>query len=343
MSLIDVCERGLIPDPLLRWGMRRLMRQRLRDERPDFGEAEHALQRTRIREWRVGPIAVETHKANEQHYEVPAAFYQHVLGPHRKYSACYWPPGVRTLADAEAASLTQVCERAELADGQRILELGCGWGSLSLWMAEHYPRARITSVSNSHSQRAHIEAVAAARGLGNLQVVTCDINAFEFAERADRVVSVEMFEHLRNHERLFERIRGWLHGEGLMFCHVFAHREVAYPFETEGEDNWMGRYFFTGGIMPSESLFLNFQRDLLLEEQWRVSGTHYQKTAEAWLANLDANVEAVRPILAATYGEAGRERWLQRWRMFFMACAELFGYDGGREWLVAHYRFRPRV
>lgn len=342
MSLIEACERGWIPDALMRLGMRRLMRQRLLEERPADTEAEHALQRTRIRQWRSGPIAVEVHKANEQHYEVPAEFYSHALGPHRKYSACYWPEGVGSLAEAEAASLEQVCARALLANGQRILELGCGWGSLSLWMAERYPEARITSVSNSGSQRAFIEARAAERGLGNLQVVTADINDFEFQDRADRVVSVEMFEHVRNHEALFERIGRWLAPDGRMFCHVFCHREVAYPFETEGEDNWMGRYFFTGGIMPSESLFLNYQRDLLLEEQWRLSGTHYQKTAEAWLANLDAAADAARPVLGATYGIGAQERWLQRWRMFFMACAELFGYDGGREWLVAHYRFRRR-
>lgn len=342
MSLVDLCERGYVPDVVMRWGMRRLMRQRLDDERAEHGERAMRLLRARIATWRQGPIAIDVHKANEQHYEVPAEFYRHVLGPHRKYSACYWPRGVATLADAEVAALTLVCERAQLADGQSILELGCGWGSLTLYMAERYPSTRITGISNSASQREYILGEAARRGLGNVRIVTADINAYQHDERVDRVVSVEMFEHVRNHEQLLHRICTWLAPDGRLFVHVFCNRELAYPYEVEGESNWMGRYFFTGGIMPSECLFLNYQRDLLLEEQWRLSGRHYQRTAEAWLVNLDANADLLRPVLAATYGASTAARWHQRWRMFFMACAELFGYDDGREWFVAHYTFRQR-
>lgn len=341
MNLTDLCERGLIPDALARAGMRRLMRQRLHDEGFGGPEAAHLRQRARLQAWRTGAVAIETQAANEQHYEVPASFYQLVLGPHLKYSSGYYPPGVTALEDAEASALRLVCDRAGLGDDMDILELGCGWGSLTLWMAAHFPTCRITAVSNSASQRRYIEATASARGLHNVQVITADINHFSASGNFDRVVSVEMFEHVRNHEALFARIRSWLKPNGQLFFHVFAHREYAYPFEADGDGDWMARLFFTGGIMPSESLFLNYQRDLVLEAQWRLSGQHYQKTAEAWLRNLDQNRAAVDHVFETVYGRDAR-RWSQRWRMFFMACAELFGYAGGSEWVVVHYLFSRR-
>jgi cyclopropane-fatty-acyl-phospholipid synthase len=271
---------------------------------------------------------------------VPAAFFERVLGPHLKYSSCYWPRGVERLGDAEAAMLALTAERAGLADGQDVLDLGCGWGALSLWAARRFPASRITAVSNSRTQRALIEARARAAGLSNLTVRTADIRALELpASSFDRVVSVEMFEHMRNYELLLRRIAGWLRADGALFVHVFAHQRHAYPFEDAGRSDWMAREFFTGGLMPSTSLLHHFQRDLRLTDEWHLSGTHYARTAEAWYANLMAARAPIRALLASTYGDA--ERRFQRWRVFFLACAELFGYRGGREWLVAHYRFRP--
>ena len=234
-------------------------------------------------------------------------------------------------------------ERAQLADGQRILELGCGWGSLTLWMAERFPNARITGVSNSRTQREHILGQAAARGLGNVEIITTDVNRLALPEGAfDRVVSIEMFEHMRNYRTLLGNIARWLAPGGQLFVHIFVHRHLMYPFEVEGEDNWMGRYFFTGGLMPSADTLLHFQEALALEERWLVPGTHYERTANHWLANQDANADEVLRVLASCYGERDAARWAQRWRMFWMACAELFGYRNGAEWLVAHYRFRRR-
>ncbi|HMB55988.1 MAG TPA: cyclopropane-fatty-acyl-phospholipid synthase family protein [Arenimonas sp.] len=340
MSLIDLCERGLIPDPLTRYGIRRLCSQRLREEGAfDLDQADRRF-RELLLDLRKSPIAIETAAANEQHYEVPTRFFQLCLGERLKYSSCYYPRGDESLDEAENAMLALYGERAELADGQQILELGCGWGSLTLWMAERYPNARITAVSNSNSQREHIEAVCRARGWGNVRVITCDVNRLALdAAQFDRCVSIEMFEHMRNYDTLFARIAGWLKPGGKLFVHIFCHRSLMYPFETEGDDNWMGRYFFTGGLMPSADTLLHFQQQLAIEQRWLLPGTHYQKTSNHWLANQDAHRDEVLQVLTAAYGAAEAERWHQRWRIFWMSCAELFGYDGGREWLVAHYRF----
>lgn len=329
-------DRGVVPTAALRAGIRAVCRQRLRDERRGGPAAIAARQAALIDQLRAAPIAIATEAANAQHYEVPAAFYGHVLGPHRKYSSGLWPATARTLADAERAMLEATAARAGLADGQTILDLGCGWGALALWAAAAYPRAQIVGLSNSHGQRAYIEAQAAARGLTNLRIVTGDINHVAPPGRFDRIVSVEMFEHVRNHAALFARIADWLTPDGRLFVHVFAHRELAYLYDDRGPSDWMAREFFTGGIMPSIDLLPAVCAPLALEDRWLVDGTHYARTAEAWLANLDDRAAAAIAILGG--GADGRRRY-HRWRVFFLACAELFGYADGREWLVAHYRF----
>lgn len=338
-TVIDLMERGSVPDWLIRIGIRRLLADRLRLENAGDERARAAALNRLEAELRHSPIALHAISANQQHYEVPADFFQKVLGPRLKYSACWWPEEVKDLEIAEAAMLALTCERAELGFNQDILELGCGWGSLTLWMAEFYPDARIVAVSNSPSQRAFIEARCRERGFRNVQVITADMNEFSIDRRFDRVVSVEMFEHMRNYQALMERIYAWLKPDGQLFVHIFTHRELAYPFETEGEDNWMGRYFFTGGLMPSRDLLPRFQGDLHLKEQWHLNGRHYQRTLEAWLANQDRHRKDILALFRETYGSGEAARWFQRWRMFFMACAELFGYRNGEEWGVSHYRF----
>jgi cyclopropane-fatty-acyl-phospholipid synthase len=343
MSLgLKLAESGRLPDPLLRHGIRRLLRGRLREEGRRFDRDPQGA----LEEWmgamRGADIALHTDKANEQHYEVPAGFYKLALGRHLKYSSGLWEPGTTTLDEAEVAMLALTCERADLQDGQAVLELGCGWGSLTLWMAEHYPNSRILAVSNSASQREHILARAAERGLENLEVMTRDVNVFDTPRRFDRVVSVEMFEHVRNWEQLLGRVRGWLSGDDArVFLHVFSHRLYAYPFEADGENDWMARYFFTGGMMPSHGLLPALPVPFEVEEDWEVDGTHYAKTSEAWLRNLDARKDEAMKVLGATYGESEASLWFHRWRLFFLACAELWGYRGGSEWQVSHYRLRP--
>ncbi|NDY97011.1 SAM-dependent methyltransferase [Wenzhouxiangella limi] len=341
MKPIDLAESGRLPDWTVRMGIRRLLRNRLAQEfdRNPMQRSQRA--QALIEELRESAVAIETEAANEQHYEVPAAFYQLALGERLKYSSGYWPDGVNDPDSAEEAMLAATCRHAELADGQRILELGCGWGSLTLWMAAEYPESQITAVSNSASQRAHIEARALELGLHNVEVLTRDVNTLKLDERFDRVVSVEMFEHVRNYRELMKRIAGWLRPEGKLFVHIFCHRYLLYPFETEGEGNWMGRYFFTGGLMPAADTLLHFQDDLALESRKLYSGHHYARTARAWLDNMDRRRAEVADVMRSAYGDEA-ERWQQRWRMFFMACEELFAFDDGNAWLVAHYRFRRR-
>ncbi len=332
-------ESGAVPDRAIRFGIRRICSARLREE----DQGDPALQTARLMQHvaalKASPIALSTDAANQQHYEVPAAFFEKVLGPRLKYSCGYWPPGVNSLAESEEAMLALTMERAQLADGQRVLELGCGWGSLSLSMAERFPQSRITAVSNSHGQRAFIEARARGRGLTNLTVITADINAFDPASTFDRVVSVEMFEHVRNYERLFERIAAWMAPGALLFVHVFVHARFAYPYEVRDASDWMALYFFTGGQMPSDDLFLYFQRHLSIVDHWTLDGTHYERTCNAWLRKMDLARDALTPVFAEIYGHDQVRRWRVRWRVFFMACAELFAYRSGREWMVSHYLF----
>lgn len=335
--LMNAAEHGRLPDSVIRYGIRRLLKSRLSDLKTDndFDGTMQFIDRTLTQ-----PIAVQSAAANEQHYEVPSQFFQQVLGPKLKYSSCYWPEGVASLETAENEALRVTCEHAELEDGMNILELGCGWGSLSLWMADRYRSSQITSVSNSSSQRRYIEARAAELGLSNLRVVTADINEFSSEETFDRVVSVEMFEHMRNHRELTRRVRDWLRPGGKLFVHIFCHRQSAYLFETNGPQNWMGRHFFTGGMMPSADLLARACTSLQLVNQWKWNGIHYAKTCRAWLENQDRAEHLLQPVLADTYGKEEVVRWNNRWRLFFMACEELFAFNGGDEWFVSHYLFQ---
>ena len=338
-GLLGLAERGWLPDWLIRAGIRLWCARRLRQERADGLEQTAARFFQRLQMLRESPIAIATDAANRQHYELPAEFFQWVLGPQLKYSCGYYPRGDETLAEAEEAMLALYGRRAELADGQSILELGCGWGSLTLWMAERYPLARITAVSNSAAQRTYIEKQCEQRGLGNVRVITQDVNRLDLpALQFDRCVSIEMFEHMRNYDVLLRRIATWLRPGGKLFAHLFVNRQYMYPFETRGEDNWLGRHFFTGGLMPAAQTLLWFQRDLQMERIWYVQGSHYERTANHWLRNQDRCRQQVMQTMIAAYGMESAALWFQRWRIFWMACAELFGYDAGAEWFVAHYR-----
>lgn len=334
--MIDsLLEKNLLPDGLVRFGIRRLLASRIREETTRYDRAAY------VADLRGRALAEQTAAANEQHYEVPTPFYQYCLGKRLKYSGCYYPTGKETLDEAEEHMLALYAERAQLADGQHILELGCGWGSLCLYNAERFPNARITAISNSKTQKEHIDTEARKRGLNNLRIITCDINAFDIEPAAfDRVVSVEMFEHLKNYELLFRNIARWLKPGGLLFTHIFTHKELSYHFVARDETDWMSRYFFTGGQMPAHDLLMQFQGDLKLVQDWKVNGRHYQQTAEHWLKNMDAHREEIIPLFRDTYGPDQAEKWWAYWRVFYMACAELWGYRRGEEWLVSHYVFR---
>lgn len=336
-TLIRIAESGYVPDGLLRIGIKRLLRQRLRNEqRAARGDLYASLAGS-------STIALATDKANEQHYELPPAFFQLMLGPRLKYSSCHWTRADQGLERAEEEMLELSCERAQIRDGMSVLDLGSGWGSMGLWIAERFPGCRVTTVSNSDPQQRFIRKRAAEQGLDNVETIRADVNRFSPQATWDRVVSVEMFEHVRDHAELLSRIAGWLGPQGKLFVHIFCHRTTAYPFELDGDNDWMARHFFTGGTMPSHDLYLELESKLAVEERWQVNGRHYQRTLRVWLDRADAARDEILRIFGEVYGPDLARVWLRRWRVFFLACAELFGYRSGGEWWVSHYRFRPRL
>jgi len=338
--LIKLAEKKLIPDFIIRQGIRNLLKKRIQSLVSNNSEKNIQNKIQFIEEMNSSSIAVLPELANEQHYEIPEEFYKYSLGKHKKYSSCYWNEKTKNLDEAELLSLKLTSQHAQLINGLNILELGCGWGSLTLWMAKQYPKSKITAVSNSSSQRLHILEQAKKRKLKNISVITEDMNTFNPKVKYDRVVSVEMIEHMRNHKKLFQKIASWLKQDGLFFMHIFVHKSQPYLFEVQESDDWMSQYFFSGGMMPSEDLPLFFQNDLKIIDQWSWSGVHYEKTANAWLKNIDLNKNKVMPVLEDIYGEKDSKKWFQRWRIFFMSCAELWGYENGKEWKVVHYLFK---
>ncbi len=344
MSLwyMRLVETNRVPDWLIRAVLRRSLTQTLKRRYRTSLEERTAEKRALIEKLQQSPIAIHTDDPNRQHYEVPSDFFRVVLGKRLKYSCCYWPDGKTSLDEAEEAMLRLTCERARLEDGMEVLDLGCGWGSLSLWIAEQYPHCRVLAVSNSHTQREYIEGQCRARGYGNVEVMTADVVEFDAERHFDRVLSIEMFEHMKNYDLLMARIASWLKPEGMLFVHIFSHREHAYEFDASDPRDWMAQTFFTGGTMPSDDLLLYFQHDLQLFDHWRVDGTHYTRTLNAWLDKLDGNTTQARRIMAETYGPQNATRWLANWRLFFLICSEVWSLDGGREYLVSHYLFEKR-
>ncbi len=339
MKAIELAENGLLPYWLLRMGIRKRVGNKLSIEQSKSTEDQLNF----TKRLASSPIAQDTEAANTQHYEVPTVFYQYALGPHLKYSSAYWPEGCTTLADAEQAALELIEKRVELSNGQSVLDLGCGWGSFSLWAAPRFPQSTFLAVSNSHTQATFIREEATKRGIENLVVVTQDINAFNPQQQFDRIVSVEMLEHVRNYESLFARIASWMHQDTKMFVHVFSHRKFAYAYDADNPNEWMAKYFFTGGIMPSHALLPSFDNHLKMEKSWLLDGTHYQKTSNAWLDNMNAHQDEIRELFKETYGSDNATRWMWRWRLFFLSCAELFGYKNGSEWGVSHYILRKQA
>lgn len=340
-KLIELAEKGIIPDYFIRQGIVRNCENRLNNENVSNTEKVSLKKQSWIQQMKESPIALVPEKANEQHYEVPPAFFENVLGKHLKYSSGYWPDGVNSLDESEESMLELSFERAQLVDGDSILELGCGWGSLTCYMASKLPNSKITAVSNSKDQKEHILNRCKNQGLDNIEVITADMNDFGTENKYDRVVSIEMFEHMRNYKKLLSKISSWLHDDGKLFIHIFTHQSVVYPFENQGEADWMAREFFSGGMMPSHDLLLHFQDDLIIDDVWSMSGTHYEKTSLAWVNKMDANKDSIMKIFLKTYGDDAK-LWFQRWRIFFMSCEKLFGYNNGSEWGVSHYRFSKR-
>jgi cyclopropane-fatty-acyl-phospholipid synthase len=324
-------EKGLLPDIVIRQGIKNLLKKRLKDE---YKNKDIDI----IGELKNSPIAIETNKANDQHYMVPPQFFLNCLGPHLKYSCCHWDKA-KTLGEAEEEMLELTMERAQIQDGDKILELGHGWGAITLYMAQKFPNSSITAVSNSKFQGDFIMDRAREQGLNNIKIITADVAQLELDESFDRIISIEMFEHLRNYQEFLKKISSWLNPEGTLFVHIFVHKELTYKFDVVDDSDWMSKYFFSGGLMPGQKLFENFQEHLSLIKHWPVNGTNYGKTARAWLNNMDKNKEKILEIFRAHYPAGEDKKWFNYWRIFYMSCEELWNYKGGNEWLVGHYLF----
>jgi cyclopropane-fatty-acyl-phospholipid synthase len=340
--IFNLLEKNLIPDFLIRMGIRTLLAKRLTDEEQGSLEANQLKLMQYVENLKKSPIAIHTASANEQHYEVPTEFYKYIMGKRMKYSSGLWPEGVNDIDASEEAMLSLSCQRARLKDGMEVLDLGCGWGSLTLYIAENYPKCKITGVSNSRTQKEYIDSVCKQKGFTNVQIITQDMNDFTIDKKFDRLMSVEMLEHMKNYEKLFERFSTFMKPDALFFVHIFTHTKYAYHFEVKDESDWMSKYFFTGGMMPSDNLLLYFQKHISIVDHWVVNGSHYNRTSEAWLSNMDKHKKEILPIFENTYGKENATKWWVYWRIFFMACAELWGYNSGEEWIVSHYLFQRR-
>jgi cyclopropane-fatty-acyl-phospholipid synthase len=339
MWYINLVAKNIIPDWIIRFKIRQLLKLRLKEESQGPIELRQKKLMKLIDELKASPIAINTVDANEQHYEVPTEFYKLVMGKHLKYSCGLWQNGKKNQDNSERDMLELTSERAELSDGQDILELGCGWGSLTLFMAKKFPKSKITAVSNSRTQKEYIDNQIEKKELNNVKVITADMNDFFIESKFDRVVSVEMFEHMRNYQKLLKNVNKFLNDDGKLFVHIFSHKELAYKYEVRDDTDWMSKYFFSGGIMPSDHLFHYFNEDMIVKKHWHVNGTHYEKTSNRWLSRMDANKDQIIPIFRDTYGPDQVDKWWGYWRIFFMSCAELWGYNDGEEWIVSHYLF----
>jgi len=339
-QLIQLAEKGILPDSMIRLGITNLNRIRLNRAKEMEREVLEMEQQEWLETLKGSPVALVPEKANEQHYEVPPEFFELVLGKYLKYSSGYWGKTINTLDKSEEAMLMLTCERANLKNGHSILELGCGWGSLTCFMAKKFPESKIVAVSNSNDQQNFIDKKCKDLGFNNVKVIKADMNDFSTDERFDRLVSVEMFEHMRNYGELLKRIHGWLKKDGKLFVHIFSHKDLAYPFEDKGDADWMAREFFSGGQMPSHNLLLHFSDHMKIESTWRINGMHYEKTSRAWLRMMKKNKADILKIFSKTYGKENAKLWFQRWRIFFISCEILFGFNGGTEWGVSHYRFK---
>jgi cyclopropane-fatty-acyl-phospholipid synthase len=337
MLIYKLLETGLVPEQIIRLAIRVMLKHKLSTLYNVSAEEQQIQFSNFLDRLRSSPIAIDTKIANEQHYELPTEFFKLVLGPRLKYSCALWPVNTNSLATAELQMLDIYCQRAEIANGQTILDLGCGWGSMSLYIAEKYPQSQITALSNSSTQKAYIEETASSKGFTNIEVITANIVDWETSKKYDRIISIEMLEHMKNYEMLFAKLKHWLCRDGKLFAHIFCHKNFAYDYESE--DDWLAEHFFSGGTMPAKDLFLYFQKDIVLLKHWIVDGTHYQKTSEAWLDNMKNKKEQILPIVESTYGKENAKKWWIYWQVFFLACAELFGYRNGSEWLVSHYLF----
>lgn len=340
MSIYNLLATDLVPEPIIRFGIRRMLAQKLREEASPSAAAEQQKIASFVQELQNMPIAVETDAANKQHYEVPTAFYQLVLGPRLKYSCALWSDETKTLEQAEIAMLDLYIERAGIANGQTILELGCGWGSLSLYLAERFPESRVTGLSNSATQKQFIDSRAKELGLTNLTILTANIVHFDTTEKFDRILSIEMFEHMKNYKLLLSKVRRWLKDDGQLFIHIFTHKKYAYHYINRDGNDWLTEYFFTGGTMPSDDLLTYFDEDMKVDRQWVVNGKHYSRTSQEWLRNMYKNSDAVKALFRQVYGQE-YIKWYAWWKLFFLACAELWGYADGNEWIVSHYLMRP--